>query len=350
MACLRKRSVGSSGALATRLGESANSSIQRGPVEVQIRRLQMRRGRQQHHRDMFTNHLFSILQEDSSVSMDDVAASGSVALEEDKAGCLFCIGYVRWHGRDRPPKALWKASALWWLGRSGRASMGAEDIDGIDAQYGCCRQGGCDALNRKRSLPKRQAPVAQHAESAAKQWQTALESRKRAFKDVGSKEVTAYKKRRKADRNRVEKKFFVDHDLPKPQAEDIAPNDAGLPRVATSSQAAFVGQWCKFGSWAICKQCHSLQPRPLEPVDTRRVAGAEMTAKACKQCRGKHWVPQPEDIPHPLRKLSLKLAKVLRPLDLDIGPVKKANNGYRIHSSMTRLSWSKVAVLDKIRK
>ena len=78
------------------------------------------------------------------MSMDDVAASGSVALEEDKAGCLFCIGYVRWHGRDRPPKALWKASALWWLGRSGRASMGAEDIDGIDAQYGCCRQGGCD--------------------------------------------------------------------------------------------------------------------------------------------------------------------------------------------------------------
>lgn len=116
-----------------------------------------------------TNDLFSICQEDSSVSMDDVAASGSLALEEDKAGCLFCIGYVRScmlvfhqcnnlrigdiprhpghgkrHGRDRPPKALWKASALWWLGRSGRASMGAEDIDGIDAQYGCCRQGGCD--------------------------------------------------------------------------------------------------------------------------------------------------------------------------------------------------------------
>ena len=142
------------------------------------------------------------------------------------------------------------------------------------------------ALKQKQSLPKRQAPVAQHAESAAKQWKTALESRKRAFKDVGSKEVTAYKKRRTADRNRVEKKFFVDHDLPKLQAEDIAPNDAGLPRAATSSQAAFVEQWCKFGSWAICKQCHSLQPRPLEPVDTRRVAGAEMTATVQRQALG----------------------------------------------------------------
>ena len=212
-----------------------------------------------------------------------------------------------------------------------------------------------EALKEKRGKPRqprqpRNAAADQQEKRVAEAWKSALESRKRAFKDVGSKEVTAYKKRRKADRNRVEKKFFVDHDLPKPQAEDIAPNDAGLPRAATSSQAAFVEQWCKFGSWAICKRCHSLQPRPLEPVDTRRVAGAEMTAKACKQCRGKHWVPQPEDIPHPLRKLSLKLAKVLRPLDLDIGPVKKANNGYRIHSSMTRLSWSKVAVQDKIRK
>ena len=209
-----------------------------------------------------------------------------------------------------------------------------------------------EALLEKRQQPRqpRNATVDQQEKTVAEAWKKALGSRKRAFKDVGSREVTAYKKRRKADRNRVEKKFFVDHDLPKPKAEDIAPNDAGLPRAVTSSQAAFVEQWCKFGSWAICKQCHSLQPRPLDPVDTRRVAGAEMTAKAYKQCRGKHWVPQPEDIPHPLRKLSLKLAKVLRPLDLDIGPVKKANNGYRIHSSMTRLSWSKVAVLDKIRK
>ena len=208
------------------------------------------------------------------------------------------------------------------------------------------------ALKKKRTQPRlpRNAAVDQQKKTAAEAWKTALGSRKRAFKDVGSKEVTAYKKRRKADRNRVEKKFFVDHDLPKLQAEDIAPNDAGLPRAATSSQAAFVEQWCKFGSWAICKQCHSLQPRPLEPVDTRRVAGAEMTAKACKQCRGKHWVPQPDDIPLPLRKLSMKLAEVLTPLDLDVGPVKKANNGYRIHSSMTRLSWSKVSMQDKIRK
>ena len=80
--------------------------------------------------------------------LDDVAASGSLALEGDKAGYMFCIEYVRScmlvfhqcnnlrigdiprhpghgerHGRDGPPEGLWKASALWWLGRSGCASI-----------------------------------------------------------------------------------------------------------------------------------------------------------------------------------------------------------------------------------
>ena len=203
---------------------------------------------------------------------------------------------------------------------------------------------------RKQARLPRKAAVDQQEKMVAEAWRTALGSRKRAFKDVGGKEIAAYKKRRTADRNRVAKKFFLDHVLPKPAAEDVASNDAGLPRAVASSRAGFVEQWCKLGSWAICKECHSLQPRPLEPVDTRRIAGAEMPAKACKQCKGKHWVPQPEDIPGPLRKLSVKLAKVLRPLDLDVGPVKKANNGYRIHSSMTRLSWSKGSVLEKIRQ
>ena len=209
-----------------------------------------------------------------------------------------------------------------------------------------------EALKEKRTQPRRprNAAVDQQVKTAAEAWQAALGSRKRAFKELGSKEVTAYKKRRAADRTRVAKKFFLDNDLPKPEATDIADNDAGLPMPTVSVRAAFVEQWCKFGSWAICKKCSSLQPRPLEPVDTRRVAPAEMTAKKCKQCSGKQWVPQPHELPKVLRKLSLKLSKVLRPLDIDVGPVKKANNGYRIHSSMTRLSWSKKSVDEKIRK
>ena len=207
------------------------------------------------------------------------------------------------------------------------------------------------ALKGKRGKPARPRNTAVEAQatSVATAWKDALGSRKRAFKDLSNEEVTAYKKRRKADRNRVEKKFFTDNQLPKPEARDIADNDAGLPPAVSSARATFVEQWCKFGSLGICKKCHSLQLRPLHQIDTRRVALAEITGKACKSCKdGSVWVPQPKDIPKPLRKLSQKMACTLRPLDLYVGPVKKASNGYRLKSSMTRMSWSDTSVKDKI--
>ncbi len=93
-----------------------------------------------------------------------------------------------------------------------------------------------EALKDKRGEPKqkrqpRKADLSTQAKAVAETWKAALEGRKRAFSSLGSKEVTAYKKRRKADRNRVEKKFFLDNGLPAPPPEDITKNDAGLPHL-----------------------------------------------------------------------------------------------------------------------
>ena len=208
-----------------------------------------------------------------------------------------------------------------------------------------------EALKPKRGKSKkpRKAASPQQAQRVAEDWTAALDNRKRSLADLSSEEVTAYKKRRKADRNRVEKKFFLDNDLPKPDAvADIAKNDCGLPAACSTERAAFVEQWCKFGSWGICRKCHSVQHRSMEPLDTRRVAPAEITVKACKQCKKGNWVPQPDEIPRPLRKLSLKLSRVLRPLDIDIGPVKKSTTGYRHHARMIRFSWCEQSVTEKI--
>ena len=195
----------------------------------------------------------------------------------------------------------------------------------------------------------RAAPAEDRRKKTAEEWTDMLAHRKRAFSDLRSEEVTAYKKRRKADRNRVEKKFFVDNDLPKPEAADIAPNDCGMPAASTSERATFTELWCKYGSWEMCSGCKAVRPRPLWPMDTRRVAPCTVSKKLCKVCKnGKYWVPQPDEIPRPLRKLSVKLTKVLRPLDIDVGPVKKANNGYRMHSAMIRFRWSEESVQDKI--
>ena len=203
---------------------------------------------------------------------------------------------------------------------------------------------------RRRPANKpRGAPASSQATAVKEEWQQLLTNRKRAFKKLGSKEVTAYKKRRTADRSRVVKKFFLDNDLPAPEEPtDVAPNDCGTASPVISDRAKFVELWCNLGSWGVCKDCRSLQPRPLEPIDTRRVAKAEITARACKQCRGRQWVPQPSEIPEPLRKLNKKLLEVLRPLEIDVGPYKQAGNGYRIHSAMSRFSWCKDSVRTKI--
>ena len=83
-------------------------------------------------------------------------------------------------------------------------------------------------------------------------------------------------------------------------------------------------------------------------MDTRRVAKPTITAKACKQCSKGAWIPQYKDIPKPLRNLNAKVVQALRPFDIDVGPFRKAANGYRIKSGMFRLRWSEEKVLDKI--
>ena len=112
-------------------------------------------------------------------------------------------------------------------------------------------------------------------------WATALASRKRAWRPLTAADAKKHKKRVKADRKRVQKKFFEAHDIEAPPGEDIAENDAGLPAPARSEQGRFVELWAKFGSWGICKGCRSLQPRRLEPIDCRRVAKPEIAPRAC---------------------------------------------------------------------
>ena len=131
----------------------------------------------------------------------------------------------------------------------------------------------------------RAAPAEDGRKKTAEEWRDMLVHRKRAFSDLRSEEVTAYKKRRKADRNRVEKKFFTDNDLPKAEAADIAPNDCGMPAANTSERARFTELWCKYGSWEMCSGCKAVRPRPLWPLHTRRVAPAPSLRSFAKCAR-----------------------------------------------------------------
>ena len=98
----------------------------------------------------------------------------------------------------------------------------------------------------------------------------------------------------------------------------------------------------------MCSKCHSLQPRPLQPADCRRVAKPFITARACRVCSKNVSVPQPDDVPEPLQTLSHTEVVALRPLDMSIGPAKRAEFGYRVHTAMVTFAWSEEDVEAKI--
>ena len=130
-------------------------------------------------------------------------------------------------------------------------------------------------------------------------------------------------------------------------SSDVAPNDTGLPSPKDAT-ARMVEAWCKQGSWGMCQKCGSMQPRPLQPVDLRRVAPPTISEKACTACRHGEYVPQPNDIPQELRGLKPRVVRTLRPLDIDVGTFQRAQYGYRIHSSMVTFAWAAQPVQDKI--
>ena len=199
------------------------------------------------------------------------------------------------------------------------------------------------------------------------QWEQALHARKSIRATPAEDRQEEYAGRVAEDRARVQRKFFpqrpreVRHTGQRwsnPMSEqlratiaDVAENDTGLPAAQGSEAAGMLEQWCKLGSWAVCATCHSLEPRHLKEVDCRRVAAP--VVQACRWCRGggagsAALVPQPADVPRPLRGLSSAALAALRPLDLDCGNYQRPPHGYRVHTALARLSWCEEGVAEKV--
>eukprot|EP00913_Durusdinium_trenchii_P012784 g12002.t1 len=197
------------------------------------------------------------------------------------------------------------------------------------------------------------------------EWSDLLAHRALLTQDLTEEEQRKYEEAVRRDRRLVRRKVFFP-DLLTRQASvaqeqkevdeivnqcgpiaDLASNDCGLP-APTDPTARMVEQWCKQGSWAMCDQCHSLQPRALQPMDLKRAAKPTISAKVCTACRHGEYVPQLEDVPVPLRGLSAEVVSALRPLDIDTGVYQRAQYGYRIHSSMVTFAWAAQSVKDKI--
>ena len=180
-----------------------------------------------------------------------------------------------------------------------------------------------------------------------------------------AEEQQSYNSAVQADRDYVRRKFFpqrkrmVRHaarEWSHPMSEewqeqirDTAANDTGLPAATCSPAAAALEKWCKHASWDLCRTCASVQPRHLKEEALRKQEGNIIVCKNCAKAEAKRtWLPQPEEVPEPLRGLSREVVEALRPLDIDSGPVWKGEFGYYFHSSMIRFAWAKQDVEDKI--
>eukprot|EP00971_Amphidinium_carterae_P144004 2853588-Amphidinium_carterae.3 len=118
------------------------------------------------------------------------------------------------------------------------------------------------------------------------------------------------------------------------KVDDVAWNDTGLPAAHMSEEATAMEAWCKHGSWAICRGCHSVQPRHLKEIDLRWV-GLPSISKCCKNCQKPEekqtWIPKPVDVPKALRELPWSVTEALRLVDIDAGQVWQSDVGCRFH-------------------
>ena len=128
--------------------------------------------------------------------------------------------------------------------------------------------------------------------------------------------------------------------------DDKAFNDSGLPAAQVTSTAAAIERWCKEGSWSFCSNCHLLRPRHLKEADVGRTAPP--CTSTCPSCERQPWVPKVDDVPGPRHVTCRDVAMALRPLDVDCGPYRRGDHGYRVHTALMRFSWSMQSVTSKI--
>jgi hypothetical protein len=170
------------------------------------------------------------------------------------------------------------------------------------------------------------------------QWSNALEHRISFAAKPSVEEERHFGDQKKDDARRIRKKF--------PAVHTAAEQGDTTWRSALSNKFS---EWCRNGAWVQCEVCKRLEKRSFEPVDVEGKRRS-CTIKKCKHCKDKTGYPTvtPEDIPIELRNLPKDVMWVLRPLEPFCGKFARAQNGYRVHTDMTRFWWRPIPVTTQI--
>ena len=198
-------------------------------------------------------------------------------------------------------------------------------------------------------------------------WERCLEHRRFTDRPLNESQRSEYEAKVRRDQRVPRRKFFFPEKITSRASEEVeaaekaavqeacgevghlAANDTDLP-LPSDHKGKMVEAWCKQGSWGICTKCHSMQPRPLTPMDLKRVNKPTVLPSQCTACKHGEYVPQPGHVPEPLRNLKPEVLEALRPLERDIGCVERVPHGYRVHNAMMAFAWKEESVEVAVKK
>lgn len=187
------------------------------------------------------------------------------------------------------------------------------------------------------------------ASAGESNWKTILEQRKTLGGPRPDHEVKNYRIHVLDDRARVRRRFG----LPGRAARGAeVTNETGLPLPKRRKLGQQLHEWCRSGSWGMCRQCHSMVPLDLTEAALQRQKAPTVPPGQCSRCRAKTVcaAPVPEEVPEPLRNLGKQTMEALSPLEIDVGPEIRAahNSGYRQHATMIRFRWKTQTVKNNM--
>lgn len=204
-------------------------------------------------------------------------------------------------------------------------------------------------LRAKQPIRRRCRDPQGEAQDPDRKWDEAVSARMSSRKRLSAEEVEGYVAVCRKRQRRTAKKFCPGvPDLPRNNAK---PQSTGIEGARRSELSKGLEAYCLRGSWGICGVCRVLQPRDLRELDIARTLPPILPKSACLHCHRQrmHFVPKPNDVPEPLRDLTLDIVMALRPLTIDVGPEwRSAAGGYRKHQRMIRFAWSERHVCDQI--
>ncbi|CAJ1333894.1 unnamed protein product [Effrenium voratum] len=200
------------------------------------------------------------------------------------------------------------------------------------------------------AVRRRPSAAVPRAEVAAR-WQRILAAR-RPLGAVSAAEKKLYREKVLADRARARRRMGQPP-LRTPRGAAVS-NDSGLPPAKRGKRCADFERWCEHHSWAACEKCGLLLARDLTEATLTKDQKATAAAGQCWRCRGARDLPALclLDVPEELRGLTAAAMEALSPLEIDVGPIVRAQHGsgYRQHSTMMRFRWQPRLVKDRIKE